>query len=100
MNQTDTATILQFTFVSYAAVFFFVIGLGLACPKNKLSLYQIFAMFGVVALSLHFILRSFTANNRIFLSFIWWTVICSGIRFGKRIARKDTDNRAASNDNS
>ena len=79
---------LKFALISYAAVAFFVIGLGLALTRKTLDFLKLILIFSVVAL---FLSLSFTQElllERLIISAVWTCVIGTGYRFGKKVQHR------------
>ncbi len=85
----NLAFVLKFALISYAAVLFFTIGLGLVLSgKNQDYIIKIGIIFVIVAVSLSLSMRSEPLLNRLMISLIWRSVLGNGLRFRKKITRQ------------
>ena len=80
--------VLNFALISYAAVLFFSIGLGLALSSSKaLNLAGLALIFSIAGFCLSLVFLQEPLQIRIMIAFIWTAVLGSGFRFGKKIRR-------------
>ena len=77
---------LNFALISYAAVMFFTLGLGLALSSPKsLNLLKFILIFLLMAFFLSLAFLKEPLRQRLMISFIWTAVLGTGFRFGRKI---------------
>lgn len=82
--------LLKFTLISYASIFFFVIGLRLALFRHfDLTLFKLVLIFIAVAIPLSFSLLKEPLRDRLLVSAVWTSAIGIGYRFGRKMNQKD-----------
>ena len=80
---------LKFTLISYASVFFYSVGLGMAFSfANKIKLMQLTALFGIIFLALHFSFKAESFQTQFVITAIWTSIYWAGFRFGKKVSSK------------
>ncbi len=76
----------EFALASYAAIFFFVIGLRLAWFRAlDLNFPKWIFIFIVIAGVLSFVVVREPVKDRLLISAIWTSVMLVGFRFGRKI---------------
>ncbi len=80
--------ILRFTLISYASIFFFVVGLrGAFFRQFDLNLLKILFIFIAIATPLAFAFRTQPLQDRLLISGVWTSVIIIGFRFGRKMTK-------------
>jgi len=80
--------LLKFTLISYASIFFFVIGLrGAFFHQFDLNFLKILLIFIVIATPLVFAFKAQPFQDRLLISAVWTSVIIIGFRFGKKMTK-------------
>lgn len=77
---------MRFTFISYASIFFFVVGLRLALFNHfKFNFSKFIFIFLVVIATLSIVFIQKPVLDRLFISLIWSSLIGIGYRFGMKL---------------
>lgn len=79
---------LRFTLISYAAIFFFTIGMRMALAYHyDLNLLKLVLIFIAISIPLLIAFTHEPLRNRLIISAIWTSVIVSGVRFGRKVGK-------------